>query len=69
MELMLGILQGLGIFVALPALIGIIVADSFLLWDSRASAKQGIAKLACSVDTDCPLDFICLDGHCVPRRA
>jgi hypothetical protein len=40
MELMLGILQGLGIFIALPALIGIIVADSFLLWDDRASAKQ-----------------------------
>jgi len=36
MELMLGILPGLGIFVALPTLIGIIVADSFLLWDGRA---------------------------------
>ena len=50
MELMLGILQGLSIFVVLPALIGIIVAGSFLLWDGRASVKQGVAKLACSVD-------------------
>ena len=69
MELMLGILPGLGIFVALPTLIGIIVADSFLLWDGRASAKQGIAKLVCSIDTDCPPGFVCLDGHRVPRRA
>jgi len=69
MELTLGILLGLGIFAALPSLIGIIVANAFILWDHRASAKQGMAKLVCSIDTDCPSGFVCLDGHCVPRRA
>ena len=69
MKLMLGILQGLGIFVALPTLIGIIVGRSFLLWYRRASAKQGIAKLVCSIDADCLPGFVCLDGHCVPQKA
>jgi Cys-rich repeat protein len=69
MELTLGILQGLGIFAALPFLIGIIVVGPFLLRDSRASAKQDITTLVCSINADCPTGFVCIDGYCMPQIA
>ena len=69
MELTLGILQGLGIFAALPFLIGIIIAVPFLLWNRRASVKQDIITLVCSINADCPPGFLCLNGHCVPQKA
>ncbi len=69
MELAAGILQGLGIFVVVPALIGIIVAGSFLLWDRRASVKQGVRELACAINADCPPGFTCVNGYCVPEQA
>lgn len=25
-------------------------------------------KWACSVDTDCPTGFVCIDGRCVPQK-
>ncbi len=35
MELLLGILQALGIFVVGPALVGLLVAGVVMLWDRR----------------------------------
>jgi hypothetical protein len=38
---------------------------------SRRVAKQfekTPSNLTCSVDTDCPPGYVCLDGQCVPAR-
>jgi hypothetical protein len=26
-------------------------------------------NLMCSIDTDCPPGYICVNGHCVPQKA
>ncbi len=69
MEQIVGIFQAIGIFIALPALIGFIIVRSFLLWDRRARPKYGVSKLACTINTDCPTGFVCMNGHCVPAEA
>jgi hypothetical protein len=68
MEMTLGILLGLGIFVVLPSLIGIMIVGPFLISNRRARFKQGIRALVCSVNADCPPGFVCIDGHCVPQK-
>ncbi len=32
-------------------------------------SRVAMSNLKCSVDTDCPSGFICVDGHCVPHKA
>ncbi len=32
-------------------------------------SKRALPNLLCSIDSDCPLDYICVDGHCVPVKA
>ncbi len=65
MEQIVGVLQAIGIFVALPTLIGFIIVGSFLLWDRRARLKHGVSELACTINTDCPPGFVCVNGLCV----
>ena len=66
MELLLALVQVLAIFIALPALAGIVIATPFLWWNRRVSVIQGIAQMVCRVDTDCPLGYVCRNGVCVP---
>jgi len=44
MELLLGLLQVLAIFIALPASAGIAIATPFLWWNRRVSVIQGTAQ-------------------------
>ena len=69
MELLLGILQALGIFIVVPALVGITVGGSFMLRDRRVRTRSGVGQPTCSVDTDCPEGYVCRDGVCVPASA
>ena len=69
MDQIVGIFQALGIFIALLALIGLMIVGSFLLWDRRARLKYGASELACTINTDCPTGFVCVNGHCVPAQA
>ncbi len=39
MELVLGILEGLAIFVVAPVFVGAVVAGGFIVWDRRARKK------------------------------
>jgi len=66
MEVVLGILQVLGIFLVLPALVGVVIAGLFILSGRRASATHGIGQLMCTVDADCPDGYVCRNGFCVP---
>jgi len=66
MDMLLGILQGLGIFVVGPLLVGLMAAGLVTLWGRKASARRGIGQLACTVDADCPDGYVCRDGICVP---
>ena len=39
-------------------------------WRKRGSLlKRAIPDLLCSIDTDCPPGYVCLDGQCVPESA
>ncbi len=69
MELILGILQVLAIFVVMPVLVAIVIVASLPLWDRRASKKQSVVELVCSIDADCPPGFVCANGYCVPAKA
>lgn len=35
----------------------------------RARAEAQGVNLACSVDVDCPVGYICVGGYCVPKPA
>ena len=42
------------------------------MYESRKRAKllkRALPNLVCSIDTDCPQGFICINGHCVPEKA
>ena len=42
------------------------------LYQSRKQTnllKQALPNLACSIDTDCPPGFACVEGQCVPVKA
>ncbi len=69
MEIALAILQVLGIYIALPILMGISIAGLFLLWQRSTSAKRVAVGMACSIDADCPPGFVCINGRCVPKTA
>ena len=66
MELVLGILEGLAIFVVAPVFVGAVVAGGFIVWDRRARKDHSIEQLACSIDADCPAGFVCKNGVCIP---
>ena len=34
----------------------------------KAQAETQGLNLACSVDADCPPDFVCVNGYCVPEK-
>ncbi len=56
-------------FLFLIALSGISTAVFFALRDRRTSENQVIAELICAIDADCPPDFTCVNGYCVPEQA
>ncbi len=29
--------------------------------------KKALPDLSCSIDTDCPPGYVCMDGRCVPQ--
>jgi len=35
----------------------------------KALAKSKSATLSCSLDSDCPAGYVCLNGYCVPEQA
>jgi len=35
----------------------------------RELAKAVVPSVACSIDTDCPTGFVCVNGYCVPEHA
>jgi len=69
-EVILAILQVLGIFVVLPALIGLAIVGSVLSWERfKETRKQPVAGLACRVDADCPPGYVCRNGVCLPASS
>ena len=68
MELTLGILQVVAIYIVPFAVVGFVIAGFFLLWDRRASSKRRVAQLVCRLDTDCPSGYVCRNGVCVPAK-
>jgi len=36
---------------------------------SRAGRREEIASYFCTIDTDCPPGYVCLNGHCVPQKS
>lgn len=48
------------------------VAGGVALYQSRkgkATIRETLHILACSIDTECPPGYICLNGCCVPENA
>ena len=37
-------------------------------WKVARAVKRRIATLTCSIDTDCPEGYICVNGHCIPAH-
>jgi hypothetical protein len=69
MEQIAGIFQAIGIFIVFPSIIGFIIVGSFLIWHRRTSTKRNITNLVCSINSDCPPGFVCVNGHCVPAQS
>ncbi len=72
MEVVILVLQVLGIYVLLPVMIGtaiiaIYVASRSIRSVSRESSQIGLDSLICSIDADCPIGYICINGQCVPQ--
>ena len=39
---------------------------------ARKANKRGgktSSSFTCSIDTDCPPEYVCVNGHCVPMRS
>lgn len=52
-----------------PILIWVGAGSALYQGRKRANLlKRALTNLACSVDADCPLGFVCLDGYCVPTK-
>ncbi len=64
MEVALGILQALAIFLVGPVLVGLVMGGAFILRDHRVRARYGVGQLTCSADADCPPGYICSSYHC-----
>lgn len=46
------------------------VAGGVALYQSRkgkSAFKKALHSMACSIDTDCPPGYICLNGCCIPE--
>jgi hypothetical protein len=69
MEQLVGVFQAIGFLIVFPSIIGFIIVGSFLIWSRRATAKRDITSLVCSVNSDCPPGFVCVNGHCVPAQS
>lgn len=37
-------------------------------WKATKLSEKAPSDLTCSVDTDCPPSYVCLNGRCVPAR-
>ena len=35
----------------------------------RELARAAVPDVSCSIDTDCPSGFVCMNGYCVPGNA
>ncbi|MFC1948443.1 hypothetical protein ACFLXY_11060 [Chloroflexota bacterium] len=73
MEGIFGILQGLGFFVVLPVLVGLIIISLSMIFQQlktkmAGNIKESIDNLVCSIDADCPTGYICMDGQCIPQN-
>ncbi len=67
MEGILAVLLVIVIYIALPALVGFAIAGFVLLQQHRIRVKLGNAELMCAIDADCPPDYVCVGGRCVPE--
>ena len=68
----LAILEGLAIFLVLPIIIGIIIISLAMIVERTknkmvGNVKEQIENLVCSIDADCPVGYVCLEGKCVPN--
>ena len=68
LETVLGILQGVAFFIALPVLVGFMIIGSLLLWARFKARAKTFAELVCSTDADCPKGHVCENGVCVSVR-
>ena len=68
LETVLGILQGVAFFIALPVLIGFMIIGSLLLWARFKAGAKTFAELVCSTNADCPKGYVCENGVCIPVR-
>lgn len=69
----LAILEVLGIFVVLPIIIGLIIISLVMMVERSRNKIPGkiretVDNLVCSIDTDCPTGYVCMDGKCVPQN-
>jgi len=49
--------------------LGIWVAAGSALYQSLPGRKVKTVSLICSIDTDCPPGYFCLNGRCSPVKA
>ena len=66
MEIALGILQGIGIFLVGPIIFGLLIGGIVVLWSFRKAKRVEVFDIACSLDIDCPPGYVCDNGVCVP---
>ncbi len=62
----------LALFLGCCAPLLIWVGIGVVLFQRRKEAnllEQALPDLVCSVTSDCPPGFVCLNGRCVPERA
>ena len=69
---LLTVLQVFGIFLVLPLIIALIVISLGMIvvrinQNMTGSIKESIENLVCSIDTDCPEGYLCIDGKCIPQ--
>lgn len=76
-------MEGLGFIILTLAAVSVLLPVAFIAyvniggsyrprkdWRARKTDKQDNTSVCvCSVDTDCPPGYVCINGHCVPSRS
>lgn len=53
-----------------PLAIWVAAGSAFYQGRKRAAKTiKGLPHWACSIDSDCPPGFVCVDGYCVPAKS